>query len=175
MHSTATLTTPSPRHQARKDTSKHRPCKGTKSVYVSQAHRPFALTNTPSQRPNSLRKPHKQTPLPQTKQITNTHMHQQNQPTARSALERPSNNQRLHRLRSRTYRRACKEHCKCSQYDGSAPPDIRQFCPYGSGRCVCEEKCAADPGISCCGVEVPRYGGCGCCDDGGVEGGDEEG
>jgi hypothetical protein len=81
-------------------------------------------------------------------------MHQQNQPPTRRTLKRPPNNQRLHRLRRRTNRRASKENRKRSQHNELPAPDIRQRSPNGTRHGVGKQIGAANPGIEIVGAAV---------------------
>lgn len=92
-----------------------------------------------------------------------------------SPLKRPTNNQSLHRLRSRTYSRASKEDGQRSQHDGSSSPYVRQLGPDGARGSVGKQEGAADPGVASGGVEVRGDGGRGGRHDCSIEGGDKEG
>lgn len=113
--------------------------------------------------------------VPHAKKIRNGNGNQLDQPTARNALQRPADNQHRHVDRRRADDGAAKEERHGRQQHGLPPPDVGQVRPDVGPRRVGEEVGASDPDVACCRVQVGGDGRDDCCDDGLVEGGDEEG
>jgi hypothetical protein len=148
-------TTPAPRNQRGKNTTQDR-------------------ADATCECPNSFGQAHQQTPLSQTEQVTDTDMDQQDEPAAGGALEGSRNNQRLHGLGRRADGRARKEEGQGQQDDQLAAPDVGELGPDGTRGGIGKEVCCADPCVASGRGEVGRDGGCRGCNDGGIEGGDEE-